>query len=121
VRAEYPLAISRLQIAIKQAKQLAATRAVIFIDASLDSAVSGVSVTAMAPGREQPNDGHVCNPQGLLALCRAVYGRVPKAWWVCVRAEDVGFGTGLSPGARERIEPALARLRRLLGSIKCMK
>ena len=109
------------QLVPEQAQALAATQAVIFIDASLDSAVSGVSVTAMAPGRERPNDGHVCNPEGLLALCRAVYGRVTKAWWVCVRAKDVGFDTGLSPGARERIKPALARLRRLLGSIKCMK
>jgi hydrogenase maturation protease len=110
------------QLLPELAEAISGCDAVFFLDAHLDSSLSEVSVSPMDLNPQGFSGGHVSDPQGLLALCAAVYGRVPRAWWVRLRAEHIGFGIGLSSAGHRRLRPAEDQLRPLVESqVSCMR
>lgn len=100
------------QLTPELAAHLVAVRVAVFVDA----AVGGEAVTAVRI--EAASDGdvmtHAADPQGLLALGRAVYGRCPDAWLVTAAGKDFGFREGLSDTGRNNANRALDRVERLI-------
>jgi hydrogenase maturation protease len=101
------------QLTPELVEELAEAEKAIFIDARLGTGgtrVEELSAAGQAPG------GHVSDPGGLLALCRVLHERAPKAWLVTVAAENLEAGETLSGGAREGLHHALSQVRALLES-----
>ncbi|HOW68439.1 MAG TPA: hydrogenase maturation protease [Candidatus Paceibacterota bacterium] len=89
-------------------------RFAIFVDACLDSAISEVSVTPVILRAADLWRTHLANPESLLALCQAIHGRMPEAWWVRVPVFTVDFAQGLSVAANHNKTVALDKIDRLL-------
>jgi hydrogenase maturation protease len=89
---------------------------VVFIDASLDSSILEVSVTPVIAHKTDSFGTHQGSPESLVALCRAIYGRAPEAWWVRIPVQNVNFGRGLSDAATKNKSVALDKIQWLLKS-----
>jgi hydrogenase maturation protease len=100
------------QLTPELAAELAECRLAVFVDA----AASGEPVTAVRLEEKAAGGvlAHAADPRGLLALARAVYGRVPEAWLVTAAGADFGFRDGLTPTGRENARAALGTVRYLI-------
>lgn len=107
-------ALSFPQLTPELADAIAQARLVIFVDAVAGPA-RAVQVRELAPRDGARSTGHTSDPQALLALTRAVFGRCPRAWLVTIPAMDFEVGQPLSSVAREGIPAALEQVRNLVG------
>jgi hydrogenase maturation protease len=105
------------QLQIEDALAISRFDEVVFVDAarSLDAPFR---LFRMAPGAASSFSTHVLAPEAVLALCRELYGRTPRARLLAVRGYDFEIGEALSAGAERNLEAALKRLRALLGTGK---
>jgi Ni,Fe-hydrogenase maturation factor len=53
---------------------------------------------------------HAADPRTLLALAKHLFGRCPPAWWLTIPVENLGFGEGLSPIARQGCQTAVEKI-----------
>ena len=60
---------------------------------------------------------HASNPQSLLALARALYGKAPPAWLVTVAGTDFGLSETLSPAGQHHAREARVCVDRLIWSL----
>jgi hydrogenase maturation protease len=104
------------QLTPEMAEDLAASRLAVFIDAAAAPPDGSVGVLRVEPAEARATLGHTSDPQGLLALAQAVYGRHPPAWLVMIPAANCGFGQGLSRTAQRGVNLALEAVTRLLGA-----
>ena len=102
------------QLTPELAEPLSAADRAIFLDAHPVSNGADVRVHRLHPANPTTRLAHTCDPQGLLALARAAFGRRPEVWWITIPATDFAFGAPLSPLAKRGIADALATVRRLL-------
>ena len=115
------------QLLPELAEALAAADLAIFVDARVLAAALGqgqpglagagkeaVAVHPVEPAAGDLLSGHTSDPQALLALAVALYGRCPPAWSITVPARGFEFGAGLSPAARRGLAVALAHVRGLI-------
>jgi hydrogenase maturation protease len=102
------------QLTPEFAEPLAAADRAVFLDAHTVSGGTGVHVRRLHPTTTTSRSGHICDPQGLLALARTAFGRTPEAWWITIPATDFSFGAPPSPLAARGVADALAIVRRLL-------
>lgn len=94
------------------AADLAEARLAVFIDAAAGGeAVRAVRLDAAGAGDVMT---HAADPRALLALTRAVYGRVPEAWLVTAAGADFGFRDGLSPAGRANADAAAECVERII-------
>jgi hydrogenase maturation protease len=70
----------------------------------------GGAVDAGSPGGGLI-DGHAVGPAGLLAVCRALYGRAPVTYLLSIPADAFGFGEHLSPRTAAGVREAVRLLR----------
>lgn len=100
------------QLTPELAAELADARVTIFVDA----AVGTEPVTAVRLDRPATAGAltHAADPHGLLALARAVYGRVPEAWLVTVGGANFGFRDALTPTGRENAQEAVGYVEHLI-------
>ena len=105
------------QLQIEDALTVSRFAEVVFVDAarSLDAPFR---LFRVAPGAAFSFSTHVLAPESVLALCRELYGRTPRARLLAVRGADFEIGEGLSAEAERNLEAALERLRGLLGTEK---
>jgi len=100
------------------AEMVSQSDTVIFVDAALDGPPGQVEVTPCRPVDLRRPLGHTSDPESLLALAQAVFGRCPAAWLVKVQIESTELGQPLSAAAQRGIPAAVevvARLVRQLG------
>jgi len=96
------------QLLPELADQLQAEEEVVFVDACQ----GGVEVRCQ---RLTPQDVpgwpvHCGQPAQLLALCRQLYGRAPRAFVLTLPGQDFGYRMGLSALAQESVRQGLQRL-----------
>ena len=91
------------------AEPIAETRAVIFIDASVDLKPGEVRVTAVAPDRFSPGAFvHSMKPAALLATASELFGQAPPAKAVGIGACSFDVGTHLTPKVQKAVAVAIA-------------
>jgi hydrogenase maturation protease len=85
------------QLLPELAAELADTDCAIFVDAQVGSGTPHLSAIGRAGGARC--GGHAADPQGLLDLTHAVYGRAPQAWLMAVPVESFRLDQSLSQAA----------------------
>ncbi len=101
------------QLTPELAHDIAAARAVIFVDAALPAVAPTVQVRAIAPADAAQLRAHTSDPPALLALAQTTFGRTPPAWTITVPAVNFDFGERLSPLAEQGMAAALEHIRSL--------
>jgi len=90
------------------AEAVADTRAVIFVDASVELKPGEIKVSSITPDRFSPvGISHHLNPSALLATASELFGQVPVAKAVAIGAASFDFGMQLTPPVREAVMHAL--------------
>jgi len=105
-------AIGCPQLTPEHAEPVSQAERVIFVDAAVDSPKK-VRLRPLEPNESSQVLGHAADPRTVLALARDVFGRAPKAWWLTIPAEDLGFGEEFSSSVRIRFEEAIQRILKL--------
>jgi hypothetical protein len=94
------------------AEAVAGASEVYFVDASADPRQESVQLNQITGGPTPSVLGHVSQPQEVIALAAAVFGKVPKAWLLTVPAESFELGAPLSAFAEHGVKLALGILSR---------
>jgi hydrogenase maturation protease len=89
---------------------------VIFADAA-KSGDEPASLTPLEPDPAIAFSTHALAPAAVLALCRELYGRVPRAYLLAIRGTDWEIGEGLSEVAERNLAAALGLLRDFIASL----
>lgn len=103
------------QLLPELAEDLAGRDLVVFVDACANAATDVVCRPLAAAPRRAAATAHHADPQGLLDLALAVYGRAPAALLVAVAAADFDR-SDLSPGTRAAAERAALVVDRVLAA-----
>ena len=91
------------------AEPIAETRAVIFIDASVELKPGEVRVSAVAPDRFSPAAfAHSMKPSALLATASELFGQAPPAKSVGIGVANMDAGMTLTPQVRGAVSIAVA-------------
>ncbi len=91
------------------AEPIAETRAVIFIDASVDLKPGEVRVSSVAPDRFSPAAfAHSMKPSALLATASELFGQAPPAKTVGIGASSFEIGMNLTPAVQGAVRVAVA-------------
>jgi hydrogenase maturation protease len=93
---------------------IAEARMVVFVDALADPSRTTVELMPLHDAEITDWSTHTAHPRALLALTRAIYQRVPEAWWLTVPARDFDFGEGFSSVAAEGVRQAIALFNKLI-------
>jgi len=105
------------QLQPEHAADLVDCDAAIFVDAAVD-APEPFGFRRLTPARDRTFTTHAMSPEAVLAAYRDAFGvEPPPAYALAVRGESFDLGTGLSPGAMNRMEDAAAFLESLLGAL----
>jgi hydrogenase maturation protease len=107
-------ALAMHQLTPELAEGVARAAAVVFVDACPGSDRGALRTETLQPEPGASPMGHVSDPRWLLALARDLYGRVPEALLVTVRADNLDYSLGLSPRAERGLVKALRYLACLL-------
>jgi hydrogenase maturation protease len=107
-------ALAVQQLTPELAEMLASAGLAVFVDACPTSEGEEVQVQWLGLAGSTYTLGHASNPQYLLALARALYGRSPPAWWVLVPGANFELREGLSAVAARGVEAALRKIAFLL-------
>ncbi len=102
--------ITSCQLVPELAAELAEARLAFFVDALVDPGGAGVNLLPLSAEAATDWNTHRADPRALLALTRAVYGRVPEAWWLTVSGQNFDFGEGLSSVAETNAGTAAERI-----------
>jgi hydrogenase maturation protease len=102
------------QLTPELAETISSARQVIFVDGAADSS-GPVQIREIQTSDSGQTMTHSADPRALLALAQQVFGRCPPALWLTIPVENLGFGEELSATAREGVQMALDRIRKLVG------
>jgi hydrogenase maturation protease len=102
------------QLTSDLAEPLSRADLAIFVDAKLAGEPDLVEVRSLEASGTPETFGHTSNPQSLLALASAVFGRHPPAWLISVPAVDFSLREGFSATAMRGAAEALALVAALI-------
>ncbi|MCX7626153.1 MAG: hydrogenase maturation protease [Candidatus Sumerlaeaceae bacterium] len=114
------------QLLPELAEELTHYDVVVYVDACANDEPGGVRIRELVTpqcGSQAPSTSsgvgrgsftHHVGPRELLALCHALYGRVPRAFLVTIGGADFGFTEQLSPCAQHAAAQAVISLTALL-------
>lgn len=97
LKLEHLEVITLHQLMPELAEIMAQSRAVIFVDASLEVQAGEITVRELEPKSSTESLTHHLEPEHLLGLTRALYGRVPRAHLISVGVLSLAFSEHLSP------------------------
>lgn len=107
------------QLTPELAAELASCDAAIFLDASADLQQVGIAVRDLHPaGQPDVSSAHNHSPESLLALCRDLYQRLPRAVLISIPARSFDLGEELSAEASEGVRCAVAEVAKILESVR---
>ncbi len=106
-------AIAVDQLVPELSESLSAATLAIFVDAACNPG-DGVALCRLEAAVLPPGLGHICDPQALLAMTQAIFGRCPDAWLLTIPAENLAFGEALSPTTTRAAAGALLDIPRLI-------
>ncbi|MGO8764953.1 MAG: hydrogenase maturation protease [Limisphaerales bacterium] len=100
------------QLSPEHSEMVSQAGTVIFVDAAVD--VPGeIQFRKLSPNNSTQLMAHAADPRTMLAFARDVYGYLPEAWWLTIRAEEFGFGETLSPRTQAGFSEALRLIKSL--------
>lgn len=102
------------QLTPELAAELAQVDLAIFVDACQSADKSAVEVHSLEPSNSVDFKSHFSNPEAILGLTQALFGKCPQARWVIVPGTNFELGESLSPLAKLGIKQALKQIRNLL-------
>jgi hydrogenase maturation protease len=102
------------QLTPEFAEVIAQSRAVVFVDASLEVHAGKIMVQELEPNLSSINFTHHLVPAQVLAFSHSVYGRVPRAWLITVGALNLEHSEHLSPQVAAAIPKVLEEVQRVL-------
>ena len=108
-------AIAVAQLTPELAEPISQVHVVIFVDAAVD-APREVQLRELTPSEANQLSAHSVAPRTVLALARDVFGYSPKAWWLTIPAEDLGYGEEMSESAKAGFQIALKHIQVLTSS-----
>ena len=85
------------QLEVEAAETISRYDAVIFVDAAIPEAPEPIQRTVVTPDFRSHAVAHYLTPADVLALCKTLYQREPKAVLFSIRGRDFNFGTTLTP------------------------
>jgi hydrogenase maturation protease len=95
------------------AEAVADTRAVIFVDASVDLKPGEVRVSSISPDRFSPAAfTHSLKPSALLATASELFGQAPPAKAVAIGARSFEIGMKLTPEVKAAVRKARTAIER---------
>jgi hydrogenase maturation protease len=98
------------QLTPELAEVVSTASRVVFVDAARGEAAGEVRRQQVTAADEAWTGTHTLDPARLLALCRALYGRAPRASVVSIAGARFGFGSELSPAVRRAVRAAARRV-----------
>ena len=103
------------QLTPELAAELQSCSSVVFLDASADLQQAEISVREVHPAAESfVASAHTHSPESLLALCRDLYERLPRAVLISIPARSFELGETLSAVASEGVRCAVAEVAKIL-------
>jgi hydrogenase maturation protease len=102
------------QLTPEIAEVISRSRAVVFVDASLEVQAGKITVRELAANLSSKNPSHHLEPAQVLAFSHSVYGRVPRAWVITVGVFNLEHSEHLSPQVAAAIPKVLAEVQRVL-------
>jgi hydrogenase maturation protease len=115
-RCSHVVTISVTQLVPELATLVASSRAVIFVDASVDDQQT-VEVRELVPACPLSCRFHHTGPRELLAITRNCYGHAPLAWLVSVPGREFHLGDELSPPTRQHVLDATQSVEQLIDQL----
>ncbi|ACK64120.1 hydrogenase maturation protease [Rippkaea orientalis PCC 8801] len=85
---------------------------VIFVDALATS--KKLEIQQLKVNSKITNLGHYSNPSQLLSLTKAIYNKLPIAYWILIPAINFDFGESLSIITENAIKLALEKIRKMI-------
>ena len=85
------------QLEVEAAETISRFNRVIFVDAAIPEAPESIQRSEVTPNFQSHAVAHYLTPADVLALCKTLYGREPKAVLFSIRGRDFNFGTTLTP------------------------
>ena len=108
------------QLSPELAEPVAETRAVIFIDASVELKPGEVRVSSVMPDRFSPAVfAHSMKPSALLATASELFGQAPPAKCIVVGGSSFDAGMHLSPSVERAVPAAIAAVEKEIAN--CLK
>ena len=102
------------------AEAIADTRAVIFVDASVDLKPGEVQISTVAPDQFSPAGiTHHMKPSALLATASELFGQAPPAKAVVIGAASFDMGMQLTPQVRGAVTRAMKLIEKEIAA--CLK
>jgi hydrogenase maturation protease len=102
------------QLTPEFAEVIAQSRAVVFVDASLEVKAGKIAVRELKPNLSSKSFTHHLEPAQVLAFSHSVYGRVPRAWLITVGALKLEHSEHVSPRVAAAIPKVLDEVQRVL-------
>ena len=106
--------LARHQLTPELAAELTQVDLAIFVDACQSADKNAVEIHSLKPLNSIKLKSHFSDPEALLSLTQALFGKCPRAWWIIVPGTNFELGKCLSPLAKQGIEQALKQIRGLL-------
>lgn len=108
------------QFNVEDAATVALSSWVVFVDALADDGDDPWRMERITPASAQGYTSHSVSPEQVVGLAGEVYGADPEAWTLGIRGYSWEmFHAGLTPGAQQNLDLALAHLREWVGD-RCL-
>ena len=102
------------QLEVEAAETISRFDNVIFVDAAISEAPTAIQRSEVTPNFQSHAVAHYLTPADVLALCKTLYGREPKAVLFSIRGRDFNFGTTLTPEAEQAAQEVVKQIADLL-------
>ncbi|NJK55765.1 MAG: hydrogenase maturation protease [Pleurocapsa sp. SU_5_0] len=106
--------LSLHQLTPELAAELAQVDLAIFVDAYQCADPDVVKIHPLKPSSSIQFKSHFSDPEALLSLTQALFGKCPQAWWVIVPGISFELSDRLSPLAKQGIKQASQQIRSLV-------
>ena len=101
----------RYQLQVEDAALISEVQDVIFVDAYRGELPDGFQMAQCEASNEFEFTSHVLPPGAVLALCRDLYGKKPRASVLLIEGQAWGLSTGMSTSARTHLDRAVRYFR----------
>ena len=99
------------QLTPELAEQVACVDRVVFVDASVEQPAGEIRIRRLnAEYVALSAVGHCASPEAILAISKALYHRVPRAWSIAVGVANLAVGDRLSPAVARAANRLCRRL-----------
>ncbi len=104
----------RYQLNIEDAETVSNAEQVIFVDAFAGKQEKNCVFEECTLNGEITFTTHALNPEAIMALCKDVYKKQPKAWVLKIKGNHWELGKSLTPNAKQNLTEALNLITKMI-------